>query len=66
MNEKTVEEENDKLRHLLAAIILGIAESKCHYCGLSDVSKCAHGFPGCPLMDDLMLGTIDMEEEPEP
>jgi hypothetical protein len=53
---KKLEEDNDKLRYLLAK-----SKADCPYCGLSaeDLSKCAHGFPGCSRADDLMLGDTE-------
>lgn len=44
-------QENDRLRALAAQL------TWCHYCGLRDMSKCAHGFPGCPRADDLLAGS---------
>jgi hypothetical protein len=46
-----IEAENLVLRGLLAKL-----SPTCHYCGLEDLSRCVHGFPGCPLADDLLLG----------
>lgn len=43
--------ENDTLRRLLPAL-----NAPCVYCGLTDISKCASGFPGCAQADDLMVG----------
>lgn len=42
--------ENSILRGLLPR--LGAA---CPYCGLTDMSKCVLGFPGCGYADDLMV-----------
>lgn len=53
--ERTNEElkaENDTLRTVLAKL----PQSPCVYCGLTDISKCAHGFPGCSRADDIMCG----------
>jgi hypothetical protein len=43
--------ENDKLRGLLAK-----GQGDCVYCGLpaEDIARCAHGFPGCARMDDIV------------
>jgi hypothetical protein len=46
-----LEAENLVLRGLVAKL-----SRTCHYCGLDDMSRCVHGFPGCPLLDDLLLG----------
>lgn len=40
--------ENDILRGIAAKIM------PCHYCGVDEIAKCPHGFPGCALADDLM------------
>lgn len=47
--------ENTVLRGLVAKLV-----RPCHYCGLDDMSKCARGFPGCALADDLMCGDDEM------
>ena len=48
---KELREENDKLRNLLAN-----GSDSCVYCGLikKEMSKCIHGFPGCPRADDML------------
>jgi len=43
--------ENDVLRALLPAL-----KAPCVYCGLTDISKCRSGFPGCAQADDMMCG----------
>ena len=50
---KELGQENYKLRYLLAK-----GDGDCIYCGLSknDMSRCAHGFPGCGRADDLING----------
>lgn len=46
-----LEAENNSLRKSLAK-----SNADCPYCGLSaaEMSKCAHGFPGCGRADDMM------------
>lgn len=41
--------ENDVLRALLPKL-----GAPCMYCGLTEISKCERGFPGCPQADDLL------------
>lgn len=43
--------ENTTLRALVAA-----QPTPCVYCGLTEMSKCASGFPGCARADDLICG----------
>lgn len=43
--------ENTTLRTLVA-----IQPTACIYCGLTEMAKCASGFPGCARADDLMCG----------
>jgi len=43
-----VASELDVLRGLAAKVM------PCHYCGVEEIAKCPHGFPGCALADDLM------------
>ena len=57
--------ENDRLRRLLAE-----SPADCPYCKLpaERMSECAHGFPGCSRLDDMMLNggptmTPEMEAE---
>jgi hypothetical protein len=40
--------ENDTLRGIAAKIM------PCHYCGVDEIAKCPHGFPGCALADDAL------------
>jgi hypothetical protein len=49
--------ENDTLR-LIATKIM-----PCHYCGVDELGKCPHGFPGCSLADDMMCGGEPMAFE---
>ena len=44
-----LEKENTKLRGILAR-----SKEPCVYCGLTDMSLCQSGFPGCSRMDDLL------------
>lgn len=39
--------ENDTLRGIAAKVM------PCHYCGVDNIAKCPHGFPGCSLADDV-------------
>jgi hypothetical protein len=48
---KLIERENVALRGLI-----GLLKRPCHYCGLDDMAKCARGFPGCALADDIVAG----------
>lgn len=41
--------ENDTLRGIASKIM------PCHYCGVDDIAKCPHGFPGCALADDITV-----------
>lgn len=50
-SNEELELENETLRTLVAGVRI-----PCHYCGLDDMARCARGFPGCPLADDLILG----------
>lgn len=43
--------ENSTLRTLVA-----VQQSPCIYCGLTEMAKCASGFPGCARADDLICG----------
>ncbi len=43
--------ENNILRGIIAVVNI-----PCVYCGLDDMSKCEHGFPGCAQADDLLCG----------
>lgn len=43
--------ENDILRAMLPKL-----GKPCTHCGLTEISKCALGFPGCHQADDLMAG----------
>ncbi len=43
--------ENTTLRLLVAA-----QPTPCVYCGLTEMAKCASGFPGCARADDLICG----------
>lgn len=45
-----LENENTALRAIASKIM------PCHYCGVDQIAKCPHGFPGCSLMDDLIAG----------
>lgn len=50
---RTVEElekENAVLRGLLPAL-----NAPCVHCGLTDIGRCARGFPGCAQADDLLV-----------
>ena len=49
-----LQQENNTLRLIASAIM------PCHYCGVDEISKCPHGFPGCALADDALIG--EMEE----
>jgi len=53
MQVKELEDENDKLRFILAK-----GEGECVYCGLpkKDMARCIYGFPGCGRADDLQNG----------
>jgi hypothetical protein len=42
--------ENDILRGMIAKL-----GKSCHYCGIEDISRCVHGFPGCALADDILV-----------
>lgn len=55
---KDIIKENDILRGLVANL-----KKPCHYCGLEDMSKCAYGFPGCALADDILIGSMTTETE---
>ncbi len=55
---KDIIKENDILRGLVAKL-----KKPCHYCGLDDMSKCASGFPGCALADDILIGSMTAETE---
>lgn len=54
--------ENERMRDLIARSSLD-----CVHCGLpaADMSRCAHGFPGCARADDFKLVPGDMEADPE-
>ena len=54
---KRLTAENDTLR-LIAAKIM-----PCHYCGVDQLAKCPHGFPGCSLADDMLCGGEPMAFE---
>lgn len=43
--------ENTSLRTLIA-----VQPTPCVYCGLTEMAKCASGFPGCARADDLICG----------
>jgi len=43
-----LKKENTILRGIAATVM------PCHYCGVDDIIRCPHGFPGCSLADDLM------------
>lgn len=43
--------ENTHLRTLVA-----VQATPCVYCGLTEMAKCASGFPGCARADDLICG----------
>jgi hypothetical protein len=47
-SQKQLTAENSKLRAILAR-----ADVPCIYCGITDMSQCTRGFPGCARMDDL-------------
>ena len=49
--------ENDILRGIAAKVM------PCHYCGVDNIGKCPHGFPGCSLMDDVMAAEDCMAKE---
>lgn len=51
MNEANLQDENSILRGLVAA-----QSTPCVYCGLTEMAKCASGFPGCAQADDLICG----------
>lgn len=46
-----VKAENSTLRTIVAK-----AKIPCVYCGLDNMAKCVHGFPGCARADDIMCG----------
>jgi hypothetical protein len=46
---RALEKENLELRAIIAKSVL-----PCLYCGLTDISKCTSGFPGCGRMDDII------------
>ena len=48
---EAAEAENSTLRALLPKL-----GAPCGYCGLTEIAKCVHGFPGCPQADDLLAG----------
>ena len=48
---EAAEAENTTLRTLLPKL-----GAPCAYCGLTEIAKCAHGFPGCPQADDMIAG----------
>lgn len=43
------ERENTILRGICSKIM------PCHYCGVDEIGKCPHGFPGCSLADDVFI-----------
>lgn len=43
--------ENCTLRTLVAK-----SDTPCPYCGLLEMAKCVHGFPGCARADDIICG----------
>lgn len=47
---KRLRAENEILRGLLPRL-----GAPCPYCGLTEMGKCASGFPGCAYADDLMV-----------
>lgn len=49
--------ENDALRAIAAR------QMPCHYCGVTEITRCPHGFPGCALADDLSCGEISANAE---
>ena len=49
MTIEDLERENTILRGLLAK-----SDKPCVYCGLTEIGKCPHGFPGCARADDIM------------
>jgi hypothetical protein len=59
-NAREATAENTKLRAILAR-----SKEPCLYCGLTEMSKCERGFPGCGRMDDIMADEFadDPEEE---
>lgn len=52
-----LEGENSTLRMITTKIM------PCHYCGVDDIAKCPHGFPGCSLADDIATGEDAMAAE---
>lgn len=41
--------ESDILRGMMSKVM------PCHYCGVDEIAKCPHGFPGCALADDITV-----------
>lgn len=52
-----LEKENNCLRAIASKIM------PCHYCGIDNISKCPSGFPGCALMDDVMVAGDTIVQE---
>jgi hypothetical protein len=48
--------ENDALRMIAAKVM------PCHYCGVSEIARCPHGFPGCSLADDIVIGEMELAQ----
>ena len=55
VESKWLKEENTVLRALLPKL-----GNPCAYCGLTDIDKCVHGFPGCAQADDILCGEDEM------
>ena len=44
---------------VLRALIARVPGAACVYCGLTDISLCRLGFPGCSQADDILCGDDD-------
>ena len=53
-----LQKENSCLRTMVAK-----ANIPCAHCGLDDMSKCLHGFPGCAKADDILCGEDEAMKE---
>ena len=54
---RRLDDENTALPMIAAKVM------PCHYCGVDEIAKCPHGFPGCALADDVMAGDSQLAHE---